>query len=223
MMTAQEPSRQITFDRKTNRAIQTGILLLSSTLKVLYLNPEARAFLQEMIQRSRPAVDLPPEIRSFCEGLLQMLPTSPGPSDWEVLCLSRIIAFPTHSILLRGFGVPIPSASGEGQLLLLIEPAQRTDHVLNSEAGSSDQIQLTPRERSVTLYLLEGFTNKEIANKLSISEHTVKDHLKRLMKKTQTTTRTAVVSRLLSRRDLVARLSHTSSQLPDPELHGLAV
>ena len=70
---------------------------------------------------------------------------------------------------------------------------------------------------------LEGLTNKEIANKLSISEHTVKDHLKRLMKKTRVTTRTAVVSRLLSDHRLLAQLANAPVPSADQDIHDLAV
>lgn len=57
---------------------------------------------------------------------------------------------------------------------------------------------LTPREKHVAQHLADGLTNKKIANKLDLSEYTVKDHVKRLMRKTQTTTRTAVVSKLIA-------------------------
>ena len=76
-----------------------------------------------------------------------------------------------------------------------------------------------------------GFTNKEIANRLNLSEHTVKEHLKRMMQKTQTTSRTGLLScmifpcpnevdhsrRLSLRKFLVSRLSGhpRSSSLSD--------
>jgi DNA-binding MarR family transcriptional regulator len=42
-----------------------------------------------------------------------------------------------------------------------------------------------------------GFTNKEIANRINLSEYTVKEHLKRIMQKTQTTTRTGLLARMI--------------------------
>jgi DNA-binding NarL/FixJ family response regulator len=44
--------------------------------------------------------------------------------------------------------------------------------------------------------LLKGSTNKEIANELKITTQTAKEHLKHIMEKTHTTTRTAVLSSL---------------------------
>ena len=42
---------------------------------------------------------------------------------------------------------------------------------------------LTERERNILYLLVEGFTNKEIAEKLYISIHTVKAHLEAIYEK----------------------------------------
>lgn len=61
---------------------------------------------------------------------------------------------------------------------------------------------LTPREREVLEMLASGFVNKEIALKLSISEHTVKFHVTSILGKLGASTRTEAVS-LGIRRGLV--------------------
>jgi DNA-binding NarL/FixJ family response regulator len=45
----------------------------------------------------------------------------------------------------------------------------------------------------VVQHLLKGWTNKEIANEMRVSEQTVKEHIKHIMKKTTTMTRTGIV------------------------------
>ncbi|MBS0172550.1 MAG: response regulator transcription factor [Nitrospira sp.] len=154
---------------------------------------------------------------------MQTLPASAEPTAWEDLRRSRVTFSCSGPMLLRAFGVPAQVHEGAGQLLLLIEPAQPTYHALAPHLPPTTPIHLTRREESVTRYLLEGLTNKEIANKLSISEHTVKDHLKRLMKKTRVTTRTAVVSRFLSEHRLLAHLANTTAPSADQDIHDLAV
>lgn len=221
-MAEQEPSWQTAYGTEINPLNQTGILLLSSTLQVVYLNPEARGLLQEFTLRSGLAADVPPAIRSFCQELIQRLPASPGPTDWEGLRLSRVTGSPAHPILVRGFGVPAP-LSGNGQLLLLIELVQPTDGVHGSQPSATKPLNLTPRETSVIRCLLEGLTNKEIANKLGLSEHTVKDHLKRLMKKTHVTTRTGLVVRMLNSRNWVTERTHVAAVPVDSEIVYLAV
>lgn len=44
---------------------------------------------------------------------------------------------------------------------------------------------LTPREREILSNVANGLTNKEIGEKLNISEHTVKNHLKNILQKLQ--------------------------------------
>ena len=61
---------------------------------------------------------------------------------------------------------------------------------------------LTPREREVLEMLASGLVNKEIAAKLSISEHTVKFHVASILGKLGAATRTEAVS-LGFRRGLV--------------------
>jgi two-component system, NarL family, response regulator YdfI len=61
---------------------------------------------------------------------------------------------------------------------------------------------LTPREREVLEMLASGLVNKEIAVKLSISEHTVKFHVASILGKLGAATRTEAVS-LAFRRGLV--------------------
>jgi NarL family two-component system response regulator YdfI len=53
---------------------------------------------------------------------------------------------------------------------------------------------LTPREREVLQMLASGLVNKEIAAKLSISEHTVKFHVASILGKLGAATRTEAVS-----------------------------
>lgn len=71
------------------------------------------------------------------------------------------------------------------------------------EAGADNAWRdLTPREREVALLLLEGKSNKEIANEIGLSDNTVKMHLTQIMRRLHVTNRTQVVLLLGSARDL---------------------
>ena len=50
------------------------------------------------------------------------------------------------------------------------------------------------REQQMLLFLAQGYTNKEIAQSLSISPNTVKSHLKSLFDKLEVTNRTQAVA-----------------------------
>lgn len=62
------------------------------------------------------------------------------------------------------------------------KPASKTD-------ASGDYQLLTNREKEILQTLSNGASNKEIANALNISEHTVKIHLKNILKKLQVNNR----------------------------------
>lgn len=54
---------------------------------------------------------------------------------------------------------------------------------------------LTPREREVLTFLAQGLTNKAIAHRLGITEHTVKFHVNAIMSKLNAQSRTDAVIR----------------------------
>ena len=55
--------------------------------------------------------------------------------------------------------------------------------------------ELTPRETEVLALLAEGLVNREIASRLSISEHTIKFHIRSILGKLGASTRTEAVTR----------------------------
>lgn len=59
--------------------------------------------------------------------------------------------------------------------------------------------ELTPRELQVLHQLAKGLANKEIADTLNISEHTVKDHLKNILGKLRVADRTEAVTTAIQR------------------------
>jgi DNA-binding NarL/FixJ family response regulator len=59
--------------------------------------------------------------------------------------------------------------------------------------------ELTPREVQVLQLLVKGLANKQIGEMLSITEHTVKDHLKSVFGKLQVVDRTEAVTAAINR------------------------
>lgn len=69
-----------------------------------------------------------------------------------------------------------------------------------NEAGELAEIcmrfRLTPREQEAVELLFEGLTNKEIANRMEISAHTVKAFLRLVMVKMSVSTRSGIVGKI---------------------------
>ncbi len=82
--------------------------------------------------------------------------------------------------------------------LVVVHPSE-VSAVLPAPAASSSPVRelpepLTPREREVLQMISAGLGNKEIAGRLSISEHTVKFHVASILGKLGASTRTEAVS-----------------------------
>ncbi|MBB5719980.1 DNA-binding NarL/FixJ family response regulator [Stakelama sediminis] len=80
---------------------------------------------------------------------------------------------------------PRASGTAEGQSV-------RNQRILSSQGRW-----LTPRQSQVADLLMQGFSNRDIAEALGLSESTVKVHIRTLMSEFQVSNRTQIVSRLL--------------------------
>ena len=64
---------------------------------------------------------------------------------------------------------------------------------LRQNLQARNRSQLSRREQQLLTLLCAGLTNKEIANQLHLSEHTVKNHVHRILRKTGTTDRVELI------------------------------
>lgn len=85
------------------------------------------------------------------------------------------------------------TSSGDlANIVLVIEPSRPAEVMPLVVAAYC----LTPREQEVLTELSSGRTTGEIANRLFISEHTVRDHIKSILTKTDSSSRGELLSRL---------------------------
>ncbi|MBQ9018746.1 MAG: helix-turn-helix transcriptional regulator [Bacilli bacterium] len=61
---------------------------------------------------------------------------------------------------------------------------------------------LTPREREIFILLIDNYNTKDIANKLRISEKTVRNHISNVMQKLGVNGRASAVVELLKLKEL---------------------
>ena len=88
----------------------------------------------------------------------------------------------------------VAAIQGVAQGLAVIEPELLASAwPVGSPEGLDLAEDLTPRELEVLQLLAEGLANKAIAQRLDISEHTVKFHVNAIMKKLGAQSRTAAV------------------------------
>lgn len=106
-----------------------------------------------------------------------------------------------HPVLLRGLGLPDRDLQ-RSRILVMMEEVGRRKETITEQA--KEVFRLTNREQAVVQHLLKGWTNKQIANALGITEQTVKEHIMHIMQKTHTTTRTEILVQILAHDSHVA-------------------
>jgi DNA-binding CsgD family transcriptional regulator len=185
--------------RQTNRLeAATGILLFTITGELLFMNQEAQAFirhLQPLATRENGAYLIPVDVHLVVRDLISRLMDCVHPKDCESIQVERLTFANDHRMLLRGICIPDEPLARNSRLLIIMEKLNQKLEC--PDANIQQRYNLTEREQMVIIYLMLGFTNKEIANRLNLSEYTVKEHLKRIMQKTKTTTRTGLLARMI--------------------------
>jgi DNA-binding CsgD family transcriptional regulator len=177
----------------------TGVILFSSTGQRLFMNTEAQAYirqLQPLSTRENGSGLIPEQIHTVIHDLIGHLLHCSHSKDCESIQVERLCFINDQKFLLRGFCIPDEPLAKNSRFLVIME--QLNQQTLRSpDANMQQRYHLTEREQMVIMYLTLGFTNKEIANRIHLSEYTVKEHLKRIMHKTQTTTRTGLLARMI--------------------------
>jgi DNA-binding CsgD family transcriptional regulator len=166
-----------------------GLLALSPSGKVLYRNSEAERFCVQLSspERERPVRGLPQAIESAVVRLHRNELTPGKPI--------RVEMGDKDPLMLRAFLIAGTGSRKPPIIIVLMEHWRETDGKYSGLVESD--MQLTERERDVVGCLTKGFTNKEIAVALQISEPTVKAHVRHIMVKSHTSTRTGLLACVL--------------------------
>jgi DNA-binding CsgD family transcriptional regulator len=177
----------------------TGIILFNSTGQLLFMNTEAQTYtqqLQPLSTRENGTCLIPEKIHTVVRDLIGRLMHCDHPKDCESIQVERLCFANDQRLLLRGFCIPDEPLARNSRFLVIMEKLNH-QKLECPDASMQQRYHLTEREQMVIIYLMLGFTNKEIANRINLSEYTVKEHLKRIMQKTQTTTRTGLLARMI--------------------------
>jgi len=177
----------------------TGVLLFTSTGQLLFMNAEAQALTRQLQPLSTRECDsglIPEQIHTVVHDLIRLLLHYDHPKDCESIQVERLCFANDQRVRLRGFCIPDEPLAENSRFLVIMEQLNQ-QKLECPDANMQQRYHLTEREQMVIIYLMLGFTNKEIANRINLSEYTVKEHLKRIMHKTQTTTRTGLLARMI--------------------------
>ncbi len=177
-----------------------GLVILTDDWTVESLTPGVERWLAELPDGDWDARGrLPPAVLAVAGRALRIVER--GETLGEV-AVARVLSRAGRWLVLHGAAL---EAAGARRVAVIIEPAQpaRISSLLMAAYG------LTEREQDVTRVVLRGDSTAQIAVELSVSPHTVQQHLKSVFEKTG----------VHSRRELVGKVffAHYEPRLRDNE------
>jgi DNA-binding CsgD family transcriptional regulator len=166
-----------------------GILIVSANGQVFMMDQRASDFCRQMKDVTDKAAGvLPLLVVKLLKEIAELQQLRSHSKDWEDFKLKRVIRGREGKILVTGIGLPATVGLKSPLVLLTMDVITQ-----RSTPRRPEEFHLTPKERSVVDFLLKGYSNKEIAEATGVTVQTAKEHIKHIMQKTKTTTRTGII------------------------------
>jgi DNA-binding CsgD family transcriptional regulator len=186
-----EPREDLAGRVVENRACP-GILMFNAGRKLLWADRRAWELCKAIPRTPGKSKAVPAEVRDICR---EVAANAKHKKLTELHSpLVRKIIHSKERLLVCGFALPEPDNSSAAKILIVIERIGRRQDA--AAVLAKEVYRLTQREVQVVQQLMKGWSNKEIAHELKVTEQTVKEHLQRIMTKTQTLSRTGIVARV---------------------------
>jgi DNA-binding CsgD family transcriptional regulator len=180
-----EETRSITEERAGH-----GILMVTTRGGTVFIDSRAEELCEQMLDEPEgQGGSLPLAIMKMVEEITDLLKLRSHPKDWEAFKVKRVIKGRPGDIFAAGIGLPAMLEPTGPRILLTLESlAPRRTSFRRME-----QFPLTAREISVVECLFKGYSTHEMAEALGVKKQTIKEHIKHIMEKTNTTTRTGII------------------------------
>jgi DNA-binding CsgD family transcriptional regulator len=174
-----------------------GILLMTPRGRILLIDSRAAELCQQIrVAAGERGGTLPLPILKIVNEIAESLDSRSHLKDSEAFSLRRVIDGQEGRILVAGIGLPARGHAAERRILLTLDVIRS-----RTPLRRLDAFHLSPREATTVEGLLKG--EKEIAQAMGISEQTAKEHIKHIMEKTKTSTRTGIIMAIAGPRDMV--------------------
>jgi DNA-binding CsgD family transcriptional regulator len=153
-----------------------GICVFNCKLENVYANEKAKRVLEN------GAPELCQQIKGICRRFMAMVRAK----ETSLVNYSGMLKHRRTVIIFSCFSFYL-----EEQAFTIIT----FDYGASGESGSAGEVTFTPREKDILQAIADGKTNKEISEFLCISFETVKSHVRNLLAKTGTSSRTELISK----------------------------
>ena len=165
-----------------------GILIFNMDMRLLYSNEEALDLVPEignLKTAGSPAIDI---IHKLCKDIINNGPVNVGINS--AIYHDNAGSSCSARAFLLGSAIESKPTSIMVMLERIIEKHEIDFQEVKSRFG------LTGREAEVLVHICAGLKNKEISEKLFISEYTIKDHIKKLMYKIGASSRAEIIANI---------------------------
>lgn len=192
ILQCQRYSVQVSVLRAALDTTSSAVLLFDRGGNIVYANPPADELLSRQtggnFEVETPAGRLQPLLMRLSSMVVKVLDGRVGRLPW-----TSPLVLSDGSVV----GCEIMQVGGDAgvngvAVLALLQPLTTLPGLFLEAFCARHGV--SPREQEVVGLLLEGRGTSEMASRLSISEHTVRDHLKRLYRKTGTRSRSELLS-----------------------------
>ena len=195
-LTADRPNDAIDLRHIAEKRAGPGIMVFNSSRRLVYQDGEAIALCREINSVESPKDrEIPGRVVDVCNEVRKQLRQRTHAKDWEEFRVKGVLSDCPRPVLISGIGLPDHQNPLQSQILVTIEVLGRGNNGILEQ--SRQRFRLTVREVTVVQQLLKGWTNREIGDSLGVREQTVKEHIKHIMEKTKTITRTGILVQLM--------------------------
>lgn len=174
-----------------------GVLVFNLSGGLVYISAVAREIFSATRRSTNPAMEnprVPAKIASLCKRVART--SAHAEEDPGDLCET----FSRKGVKYVVRAIPLFKAGSSGEPALVMAAVEKCSLGRKIEVDVKrvrEKFGLTGRESQVVSEVLKGRTNQDIAGALSITENTVKDHVKKIMVKLEVPNRASIICRIL--------------------------
>lgn len=182
-----------------NQRSVPGLLIIDADFRLLYANREAleitfgHAELHPRSEGDRPP-NIPDEIISLCNLLKTNNPATDS-AHGNMLSCEMLDATTGGPCSLRVFFMGNPAGVEQPQHIMVLMERIVEKHEVDF-TKVKEKYHLSKREVEILKCVCQGLSNKEIAETKFISEYTVKDHIKKVMRSMGVNSRSEILAAL---------------------------
>ena len=185
-----ENEREMLFEDIIKKRTQPGILIFKQHQELVFINSEAANFLKDINKKKD---EMPDEVLKVCRSLKKI---SASGAERPSCNASASISNKGQIYSIRALPLfHTGKKNGSSHTMVIIERCTPRRNVEIEKVKA--KFNLSKREAEVVEGIVKGFTNREIASDLCLSEYTVKDYIKKIMNKLGVKCRTLIFCRVI--------------------------